>query len=73
MKSLSNLNKQFNQYLNGGIDFIWRNFYNLEFLRLEYPDHKKQENESYQSYFKRSFQTYLHIRRLLSQIILLTN
>jgi hypothetical protein len=55
-------------------DYIWKRFYEQEFLRLEYPDHKKGKDESFFEYFKRSFVgCYKRMRFLLRGIIYETN
>ena len=54
-------------------DSIWRKLFTSEFLFLEYPDHKKNENENYQEYFKRSFAFYKKFRKILKSIIDETN
>jgi hypothetical protein len=41
------LNKQFNLYMSPERDFIWKRFFESEFLRLEYPDHKKGDDENF--------------------------
>lgn len=73
MASMIKLNKQFNKFFSGGIDFIWKSFFTSEFLHLDYPDHHREENESYHSYFKRSFLMYKRIRLLFKEIIEMTN
>lgn len=40
---------------------------------MEYPDHKKEESESYLAYFKRSFAKYKEFRVLIRGIIDMTN
>lgn len=47
--------------------------FTTEFLRLEYPDHKKEANETYLQYFKRSFEKYKTFRHLVKGIIEKTN
>jgi hypothetical protein len=55
-------------------DYIWKRFYEQEFLRVEFPDHKKGKDESFFEYFKRSFVGYYkRMRFLLRGIIYETN
>jgi hypothetical protein len=55
-------------------DYIWKRFYEQEFLRIEYPDHKKGKDESFFEYFKQSFVGYYkRMRFLLRGIIYETN
>jgi hypothetical protein len=44
-----------------------------EFTKLEYSDHKKEEDETYREYFKRSFLLYKKFRVLIKGIIEMTN
>ncbi|CDW76718.1 UNKNOWN [Stylonychia lemnae] len=72
--TLALLNQKWNYYFSDkGQDYVWKQLFTTEFLMLEYPDHKKLENETYREYFQRSFQRYKHFRQLISGIIDLTN
>ena len=45
---LSKLNKQMNSYFqDDGVDYLWKLLFTTEFSCFEYPDHKKEPNETY--------------------------
>jgi hypothetical protein len=68
------LSKQIAQYMGPSREFLWKRFYEQEFLRLEYPDQRKKEGESYFEFFKRSFVGgYKLMRRYLTGIVEETN
>lgn len=45
----------------------------MEFSSLKYVDHQKEEGETYQQYFQRSFLRYKEMRQLLREIIDISN
>ena len=72
--TFSCLNRQFRSFLGGDREFLWKKFFEQEFLRLEFPDHKKNSSETYFAYFRRSFVDYYkRMRYLLRGIIYETN
>jgi len=67
------LNKRYARYMAPENEYLWKRFYEEEFLCIEFPDHKRQEGESFYGFFRRSFQIFKHIRYLLRSIVTETN
>ena len=68
-ESFNLLNQQYHNYLMNNSEYLWKMWFQSEFLRLEYNDHKKTKEESYFNYFKRSFLLYKRIRNALKGIV----
>ena len=63
-----------NSYISPSKDFLWKRFFEDEFLMLDFPDHKRKAEETYYEYFKRSFVDYYQrFRFLLKSIVYQTN
>ena len=74
VNGLMRLNKYNSRFLKpDSYDFIWKFLFSYEFLNPSYEDHKKNAEESYYSYFKRSFLVYQEFRRTWATVIRLTN
>jgi hypothetical protein len=63
------LNKRYASYMAPERDYIWKRFYEQDFYKVEFPDNKREESESFYQFFRRSYQVYMRIRYLLRSIV----